>query len=891
MVSIGLATRDTKPNVPQKGAQNSRTVTVPVTVSVTAALVTVTAHTNCQPSLPLQPVTLLTAISTMRRSKRSVPHSVPVETPTETEDSTAEPARKRTRRTPQQIAADKEKQLAEKAAKSAAKEAERLAKEDAKKAEAMARLQAKEELRRAKEAEKREKMELREAEKARKEGEKRLKAAGEQRLIANLEDQIAAEDKAREHTRNRLGEHAVLLKRSDAIADLSEYSKQEARARVLKAKAKAKAKEVPAPLDPSSDINATDADAETSATEQEPEPRPKKSKKVKQSFRDQVKLQRKHLHEDAFDENYEQAPEERASVRYPIGGEPVNDSLGSMYMSPGMQARADDTIKRWNGRSGPQNETLNTWNSPLLSTVRKAQAGVPPFKQVARLVLKPRNTDETASPSVATGAPFIPVVPPGFKSRDAAGMVSHSQFLDAGAAELDSNTDTASEDDNSVVMEDELAEQEAAISSPVKAPGSRPSHAAVIKISKTSLPLEDVSIDLTITPRPVVHRKRPTHSGSVVISEVGDKAGGRSASSKASTAASFNSSKISIKTEPVSDAASFKMSVTDKAVDILDEDSDIVELESDVSGATKVAQGSRKVKATNKDLPYDIGHSNLWLNIFIPAAVRFVSMLVNPWSLEDKELVPFLQAAYNCVFRETFGPYEVQAKDVLYSRVGQKLYEWRNGFGNTAIAVLDSVWCSDPHKYEHHSERIKYAAYQREHWRFIYIDYSNPDRKKWTGALASPLIAQTLAHHYSFVRLAPFIEIDGYEELSERNYKPIGAIALAAAAMERALDLWKGNHVGVNRMTGKTIIKNPVDKYGVEDKRKLQFSVHNQREPTGLYVLSAQKLKPDALQKVIGAAVRVVKMGTSTRRTAKGVTASCPEDDPRAMLVMNDDSD
>ncbi|KZT22791.1 hypothetical protein NEOLEDRAFT_1149850 [Neolentinus lepideus HHB14362 ss-1] len=466
-------------------------------------------------------------------------------------------------------------------------------------------------------------------------------------------------------------------------------------------------------------------------------------------------------------------------------------------------------------------------------------------------------------------APFIPVVPPSFKSCDTAGMVSHSQFLDVGAVELNSNTDTASEDDNSVVMEGELAEQEAAISSPIKAPSNCPLHATVIKISKMSLPLEDVSIDLTITPCLVVHHKCPMHLGSVVISKVGDKAGGRSASSKALTAASFNSSKISIKTEPVSDAASFKMPVTDKAVDILDEDSDIVELKSDVSGATKV-------KATNKDLPYDMGHSNLWLNIFILAAVHFVSMLVNPWSLEDKELIPFLQATYNCIFHETFGPYKSRPKTysihsciVLITQantfqVGQKLYEWWNGFVNTVIAVLDSVWCSDPHKYE-------YAAYQREHWHFIYIDYSNLDRKKWTGAFASPLIAQMLAHHYSFVRLAPFIEIDGYEELSERNYKPIGAIALAATMMEHTLDLWKGNHIGINWMMGKTIIKNPVDKYGVEDKWKLQFSVHNQHEPMGLYMLSAQKLKPDALQKVIGAAVCVVKMGTSTCCAVKGV--------------------
>ncbi|KZT18297.1 hypothetical protein NEOLEDRAFT_1184398 [Neolentinus lepideus HHB14362 ss-1] len=205
-----------------------------------------------------------------------------------------------------------------------------------------------------------------------------------------------------------------------------------------------------------------------------------------------------------------------------------------------------------------------------------------------------------------------------------------------------------------------------------------------------------------------------------------------------------------------------------------------------------------------------------------------------------------------------------------------KLRDWRTGFGFTALSVIDSVFHNDMKKYKHHSERIAYCRGAMEGYRFIYAKAEGPNRLYWKGLFASPVIIQTLAHHYTFSR-GSVPDIPGYDGVLAG--KPIGALGLVTAALERVYDYYIKQFIGVDKVNGRSKIIHPKSRSGRVDKTARAFSAANNLSATKSYSKSAKNNLTDEAFKSIRKEAIQVAAGSSYRKVTK------------VMDVQGDDSD
>ncbi|KZT16876.1 hypothetical protein NEOLEDRAFT_1184863 [Neolentinus lepideus HHB14362 ss-1] len=530
-----------------------------------------------------------------------------------------------------------------------------------------------------------------------------------------------------------------------------------------------------------------------------------------------------------------------------------------------------------------------SWNSPLLATVKKAQPVFPPaFRPVARLPI-----DITGKNRYSYG-----LLPPPTASQ--LGLDSRGRDITGGSEALNAS----SHHEDGLVFSDEAVEEEAAISSPIKAIAGRTNSKNIVSVThvtKTPAPPSkpfataasraedaDVSIDLTVTPLPIVPRKRTTKSTTAAVWEAGEnKCATRVGTSKSSLS---RNSKVTIKTE-VADNIVVGASINGLEIIEIGSDEDVggkrrQGLEDDASetGSLVDSAPGKKKKVTNDDLPYKISNSPAWLGQFVPAIVQFAALQRDPWTLDDAMFLPFVQAAYNAIFLSTHGEYMVDSGDALHERSLMKLRDWRTRFGFTALSVIDSVFHNDMKKYKHHSERIAYCRGRRpqspgaSQYFYALIIYTNSITVKqyWKGLFASPVIIQTLAHHYTFSR-GSVPDIPGYDGVLAG--KPIGALGLVTAALERVYDYYIKQFIGVDKVNGRSKIIHPKSRSGRVDKTARAFSAANNLSATKSYSKSAKNNLTDEAFKSIRKEAIQVAAGSSYRKVTK------------VMDVQGDDSD
>ncbi|KZT19221.1 hypothetical protein NEOLEDRAFT_1183594 [Neolentinus lepideus HHB14362 ss-1] len=713
----------------------------------------------------------------------------------------------------------------------AAKAAERAAKA-AEKAEVKAAEKAAKAAERAAKAA--EKVEAKAAEKAAKakakEEEKRLVA----RAIADFEDRLSNKDAVLDAHRMK----DRTLKRSYAIADLGQYANSEV--------AKTKMRPPPAQrtLDPSDGM---DVDVESSATEGEPAGRKKKAKTPGPSFRDHVDRQ---------------CQQERISDD---GYSPVEELMVRQWINPG---------------------TKSDTQSLLLSTIKKVKPlkdPYPPYPYV--------NTTSTLLAALDGASNRVKYPGP---AASQLGLDSRGRDISTKKAPTPTIDTDIEDEDGLVFFSDESVEYHAVLTSPVKAIESHPSSKNIESLNQMmktpgALPLSsrpgpgDVSIDLSVTPVPIVPRRRMTKLTTASITEADNgKAAVRNTSSN----------KVSmpkaVKTEPSEDIG--KLLAIKKIKEVIDIDNsdeeDVVKhSSSDESSSPADAghgKGQKKKNVRNDDLPNRIGNLPVWLGQFIPAIVQFVALHQDPWTLDDKVFIPFLQAVYDTIFGDHgHGSHEVQNGDALYERSLMKLRDWWTGFSSTALSVVDGIFQGDKARYIHHSERIKYCNDILDGYRFVYASAKGPNRQSWTGLFTAPAIIETFAHHYTFLKRSP-PKIPGYEGLMAG--KPIGALGLATSALERVYRYYVQKFIGVNKVTGKSKILFPKKDNGTIDRWARAFSADNNLKSTKAFATSAKKgLSDDVFKLVIKGATKAAA-GPSYRKVAKVILGSDSEEDERALL-------
>ncbi|RXW16570.1 hypothetical protein EST38_g9285 [Candolleomyces aberdarensis] len=194
-----------------------------------------------------------------------------------------------------------------------------------------------------------------------------------------------------------------------------------------------------------------------------------------------------------------------------------------------------------------------------------------------------------------------------------------------------------------------------------------------------------------------------------------------------------------------------------------------------ISDTVKASAVPQKKHYSSKDLPLaDIeSGTKRWQDEVMLIVLSWASTLHDPFGINgDPALEQVVQGAWEEVFEdEESGPFT----NVVVHVAGASIRTWRSQIGRKALKVLQQHFKMP--EFRKKNSRASFVENQLRQCRYIY-----EDPEHMTGAYRAPLLLKVYAHHQSQVQGATDIKYG----------RPIGALAFAATALERALKLWKG---------------------------------------------------------------------------------------------------
>ncbi|KAI0757758.1 hypothetical protein C8Q80DRAFT_1265618 [Daedaleopsis nitida] len=179
----------------------------------------------------------------------------------------------------------------------------------------------------------------------------------------------------------------------------------------------------------------------------------------------------------------------------------------------------------------------------------------------------------------------------------------------------------------------------------------------------------------------------------------------------------------------------------------------------------------------------------------VPSILNYLGAQDNPWSLETLKYLSFqelLQHFVDVVFPER--QYQVERRDIIYRWSQHQVYEWHCGFqkaANLAIRSSKKERQEDPtlHPQLRTTQAIEIwlcEAIQRGGAAmFGRPNTATPELAR--DQLQSKFVLKAVAFHLAAIKGSVLPDEDGQED-------PVGAIALAAAAVERAFLWYTGDH-------------------------------------------------------------------------------------------------
>ncbi|KAN0129925.1 hypothetical protein V8E53_012251 [Lactarius tabidus] len=182
---------------------------------------------------------------------------------------------------------------------------------------------------------------------------------------------------------------------------------------------------------------------------------------------------------------------------------------------------------------------------------------------------------------------------------------------------------------------------------------------------------------------------------------------------------------------------------------------------SNVHLASRVGKSEPGRKATNRDLPE--GAKPKFCCKVIPTMWHWAAgNVADPFNIDKGEMVKALQIIWKYVYSTTYVHFDIPP---IVSVTNQRFAEWCNGFMSAATSALTSLFASDIDFLEH-DNRVVFASEMIHQYCFLYSDALSQDSNEWTE-LGS--------------------EVHGYN----------GAMALAAAALERTLSLVANGEIDI----------------------------------------------------------------------------------------------
>ncbi|KAI9432302.1 hypothetical protein BJY52DRAFT_1132819, partial [Lactarius psammicola] len=309
-------------------------------------------------------------------------------------------------------------------------------------------------------------------------------------------------------------------------------------------------------------------------------------------------------------------------------------------------------------------------------------------------------------------------------------------------------------------------------------------------------------------------------------------------------------------------------------------------------------------------LPPGAEENNQFHGVFIPTYERWVGTQANPWVIPDDVAIPVLQAIWDTVYKDV--PWTVNANDCVFERVTQRLYEWRSSFKCAADIMLEQFFECEEYcdVFKNYDDRQVWTADMLTDCKFVwavadkvsflhyfyatYYSQTTTCQDKRSGLMHAPFILQVFTTHLNSIVGAEDVPglaatgVDGDHVTAVAKYPPMGALALAAAAVKRTLQLWADGEMmalkaaPVKKLTNKPSIKaasklNPAT--GVVSNTTSKFSAENWAATTKNYFRSITKMKAGSLEEIVQLATAFMSPSKCRRQGSSYSLHSVGEDD------------
>ncbi|KAK2465667.1 hypothetical protein APHAL10511_002211 [Amanita phalloides] len=269
-------------------------------------------------------------------------------------------------------------------------------------------------------------------------------------------------------------------------------------------------------------------------------------------------------------------------------------------------------------------------------------------------------------------------------------------------------------------------------------------------------------------------------------------------------------------------------------------------------------------RETNRNLPPSLD-KRLWHVAVLPTLLNFVGNFRDPWAADDKQIIAYMQPILNHFIPEN-KQYTLESGDIMVWLIHQRLNEWRSMFCSTSISILNAYF--ETNMYDTVAERKELLHEMLTDKKFLYDKTEMRNgAMRLIGIFRGPLVLQTFASHFKVVNNAS-TKIPGLE----CPKRLVGALALSAAAVECALQLWMKSSFRANEHS------ELLEVISMTSGRVHDFGTNKWREITATYVEIALQLNDARFNRIVAAAKRhMVSPGAKSGSVTSSATENAPE--------------
>ncbi|KAF7761973.1 hypothetical protein Agabi119p4_9965 [Agaricus bisporus var. burnettii] len=209
-----------------------------------------------------------------------------------------------------------------------------------------------------------------------------------------------------------------------------------------------------------------------------------------------------------------------------------------------------------------------------------------------------------------------------------------------------------------------------------------------------------------------------------------------------------------------------------------------------------------RTRVRNKHLPAELTQPvDTWKSLILPTFFNWLASQEDPWNQPQSAIIEALETICRANVR---GSYTLKrdgdtsgVKSPEYKRVAQKISDWKSKLGSTAIWAINTLFECRPEVFGDSDEkRVAWADWHQNGCRFLFADVETIPPK---GIFQSNAFLHVLGAHFALFATDEKAWVPGLTHDSI-NREPWGAIAIVAAAVERAVVLWSNRDLTVEIM-------------------------------------------------------------------------------------------